>query len=431
MADHAAHWTALPCPFAIVTGADGIEREGQAALADLAPSIAAAQRVVLLLAASDVTLLRLRVPPLSAARLRVALPNLVEDQLMSDPADCVMVAGATMPAADAGAAVIPGPGDLRTVAVTQRGWLNLLLQTLIGYGARHVFALPSQLCLMQPASGADGAGGGAAAAVTVFGGDIDLTLRLSAQDGMGLPLLPDTPAQAADDIVETVCALVPTAPVALYVPPMMQVDIEQSVATLLALDQRVTVLPDNWTRWIAGARDVHVLQLNLVAGLAGAGGARIDWVRWRLPAVLAGLLLALNIGALNYEWWRLSREASALRVSMVQIYRAAYPKETVIADPVAQMRQKLAAARRDAGQPAPDDFAALTAGFAQAWNSVAPGGTGSARPLASLEYRDRSLFIKPKTQADLPVPQLKTALATQNLNLSQSGPGVWQIRSIR
>ena len=409
MADNAAHWIALPCPYAVVAGIDTIEHEGQVALADLAALIASAQRVVLLLAASDVTLLHVRVPPLSAARLRVALPNLVEDQLMSDPADCVMVAGNVV------------AGDLRTVAVVQRGWLNLLLQTLAGYGARQVLALPSQLCLALPA-------GGVAAAVTVFGADIDLTLRLSEHDGMGLPLLPDTPEQSATDIVETVCALVPTAPVVLYVPQALQAEAQQAVATLLSLDQRVTVLPDNWTRWIAGAR---MAQLNLVAGLGGAGIARVDWARWRLPAVLAGLLLALNIGSLNFEWWRLSREASALRASMVQIYRSAYPKETVIADPVAQMRQKITAGKRDAGQPAPDDFAALAAGFAQAWNSVAPGGAGSARALASLDYRDRTLFVKPKTQADLPVAPLKSALAAHNLSLAQSGPGVWQIRSIR
>jgi general secretion pathway protein L len=412
VADNTAHWTALPCPFAVVAGTDTIEREGQAALADLAAPIAAAQRVVLLLAASDVTLLHVKVPPLSAARLRVALPNLVEDQLMSDPADCVMVAGD-----DPGSA----SGDLRTVAVVQRGWLQVLLQTVAGHGARHVVALPSQLCLAQPA-------GSAAAAVTVFGNDIDLALRVSELDGLGLPLLPDTPAQAATDVVQTVCALVPTAPVTLYVPPLLLADAQHAVDTLLALDQRVTILPDNWTRWLDGAR---ANRLNLVTGLGGSSGARIDWARWRLPAILAALLLLLNIGAINFEWWRLSREATALRASMVQIYRTAYPKETVIADPVAQMRQKIAAAKHDAGQPAPDDFAALAAGFAQAWNSVAPGGAGSARALASLEYRDRSLLVKPKTQADLPVAPMKSALAAHNLSMAQSGPGVWQIRSIR
>ena len=117
VADNAAHWITLPCPYALVAGGDSVEREGSAPLSELAGLIAAAQRIVVLLAASDVTLLHLKLPPLSANRLRIALPNLIEDQLISDPAECVVVAGGSQ-------------GDLRTVAVVQRGWLQILLQTL-------------------------------------------------------------------------------------------------------------------------------------------------------------------------------------------------------------------------------------------------------------------------------------------------------------
>jgi general secretion pathway protein L len=410
VADNAAHWIALPCPYALVSTNDTVEREGVAALPDLANVITVAQRVVLLLAASDVTLLHLAVPPMSSARLRVALPNLVEDQLMTDPADCVMVAGPVGNPADAP----------RTVAVVQRAWLEVLLQTVTGFGARQVAALPAQLCLEQAASGA-------AAVVTPFGQEIDLAMRLDEEDGLGLPLLPDDPAASATEVVQALCAIVPTVSIALYVPTEQVSAYERAVATLLPLDPRVTVFSDGWSHWIEGARSTS---LNLVAGMAGAAGATVDWRRWRAPMVLATLLLLLNIGALNFEWWRLSREAAALRTSMVQAYKNAYPKETVIVDPAAQMRQKLAAARHDAGQPAPDDFAALAAGFALAWNGVTQNATGSAKPaIANMEYRDRSLFIKPKPEPEVPMAQMKSALAMRNLGLAQSAPGVWQIRS--
>src|SRR5674476_1695699 len=103
-------------------------------LSELSDTVAKSQRVVLLLAASDVTLLRVKVPPLSSARLKATLPNLVEDQLIADPSDCVVVAG--------------GLSDgLRTVAVVQRAWLDLLAKTLFAIGARALAALPAQLCL--------------------------------------------------------------------------------------------------------------------------------------------------------------------------------------------------------------------------------------------------------------------------------------------
>lgn len=410
VADNAAHWIALPCPYALVATDDTVEREGVAALPDLANVITVAQRVVLLLAASDVTLLHLTVPPMSGARLRVALPNLVEDQLMTDPADCVMVAGPVGNPADAP----------RTVAVVQRSWLEILLQTVAGYGARQVAALPAQLCLKHAVSGAS-------AVITPFGQEIDLAIRLADEDGLGLPLLPDNPAGSATDVVEALCAIVPTVSIALYVPAEAVTAYQQAVEALLPLEPRVTVLSDGWSHWIEGARSTSI---NLVAGMAGTTGATVDWRRWRTPIVLASLVLLLNIGALNFEWWRLSHEAAALRASMVQIYKNAYPKETVIVDPAAQMRQKLAAARHDAGQPAPDDFAALASGFSQAWTSVTQNATGPAKPaIATMEYRDRSLLVKPKPEPEVPMAQMKTALAARSLGLTQSAPGVWQIRS--
>ena len=408
VADNAAHWIALPCPYALVSGGDSVEREGSAALSELAGPIAAAQRIVVLLAASDVTLLHLKLPPLSANRLRAALPNLIEDQLMSDPAECVVVAGGSQ-------------ADLRTVAVVQRGWLQILLQTLNSLGARQIVALPSQLCLPLPS-------GGVAAAVTPFGVEFDLTLRMSEQDGLGLPLLPDDLDAAPQDAIQTICAIVPSAPVALYVPQDQVPAYQQAAELLLPLDQRVTVFADNWLRWIAGTRTTT---LNLMTGLGVAGSPGLDWRRWRWPMVLGMFLLLLNIGALNFEWWRLSREATQLRTSMVQIYKTAYPKETVIVDPAAQMRQKIAAAQHDAGQAAPDDFAALVAGFAAAWANVqtTASASGSRPALATLEYKDRSLLVKPKGQPEVPLTQMKAALAQQNLSLAQSAPGIWQIRS--
>ena len=410
VADNAAHWITLPCPYAQVAGGDSVQREGSAPLSELAGLIAAAQRIVVLLAASDVTLLHLKLPPLSANRLRAALPNLIEDQLISDPAECVVVAGGSQ-------------GGLRTVAVVQRGWLQILLQTLNNLGARQIVALPSQLCLPLPS-------GGVAAAITPFGAEFDLTLRFSEQDGLGLPLLPDDLDAAPQDAIQTICAIVPSAPVALYVPQDQVPAYQQAVELLLPLDQRVTVYADNWLRWIAGTRTTT---LNLMTGLGVAGSPGLDWRRWRWPVVLGMFLLLLNIGALNFEWWRLSREATQLRTSMVQIYKTAYPKETVIVDPAAQMRQKIAAAQHDAGQAAPDDFVALAAGFAAAWANVqtTAGASGSKPALASLEYKERSLLVKPKAQPEVPLTQMKAALARQNLSLAQSAPGIWQIRSAK
>jgi general secretion pathway protein L len=403
-ADAAPHWNALPCAFAVAAG-DAIEREGMATLTDLADTVAKVQRVVLLVAASDVTLLRVQVPPMSASKLKTALPNLVEDQLMSDPDECVVVAGPTVE-------------GLRTVAVMHRGWFEILAKSFITFGARHLAAVPAQLCLPYQ-------GGTVAAAVSEHDGDIDLTVRLTDQQGIGLPIMPDQPETAARDAVQALSAIVPEAPVSLYVPQAAVRDFQDAVDSLHALDQRITVHADNWPRWIGGANGAT---LDLIAGSGIGSGQEINWRAWRWPLGLAAVVLLINIIGLNVEWLRMKRESDALRAAMTQTYRNAFPKDTMIVDPLVQMRRKVAAARHDAGQAAPDDFTALAANFGEAWESAVGQGTNG---IATIEYREHSLFVRLKPETQMPEKQIGAALAARNLSLAQASVGVWQIRSTK
>lgn len=419
-ADHAPQGLALVCPFARVSHG-AIEQEGFAPLSNLSATIAKAQRVVLLLAASDVAILRLKVPPLSPAKLKAALPNLVEDQLINDPAGCVVAAG--------------GLSDgLRTVAVVQRTWLDLLAKTLFSLGARQVTALPAQLCLpCQP-----GQPGSVTAAINERGADIDMTLRLSEQDGIGLAMNVGQNETASHEAIRALCEMVPKAPIFLYVPQSAVRAYQEAVDKTSLLGARVSVLADNWPRWIAGANSTA---LDLMAGLGAGAVARLDWRAWRWPLGLAAAILVINITALNMDWWRMKSEANSLRASLIQIYRSSYPKESVIIDPLAQMRQKIAIAKRDAGLAAPDDFMAITAAFGEAWAGIASAAGKTAPAIAALEYREHSLFVRFKqgriegTGSEGLAQQVKTALAGHNLSLdlapAQSAAVVWQIRSMK
>ena len=158
----------------------------------------------------------------------------------------------------------------------------------------------------------------------------------------------------------------------------------------------------------------------------------MDWRPWRWPLALAAAVLLINAGALNIDWWHMKGESRSLRAAMIQIYKSAYPKESVIIDPIAQMQQKIAIAKHDSGMPAPDDFTAITAAFGEAW-SGAITAAGKSTAIASLEYHDRSLFVHLKQGGKAPTQQMQAALVKRNMALDlapdQSGAVVWQIRS--
>ncbi len=392
----------LYCQFAVASGSGAIEREGVIALPELAEPVKRVQQVVLLLAPSDVTLLQVKMPPLSGGRLKAALPNMVEDQLMSDPAQCVMIAGEMR-------------DGTRTVAVVDRAWLELLNRTLQALGARSAIAVPSQLCLPHQADTIS-------AAVSEHGTDIEVAVRLAEEEGLGLAIVADQPESAAFETVQALSAMAPHAPINLYVSPSRLRDYQDSLHLAPTLEQRITLHADDWHNWIAGA---DRSRLNLMAGLGMTAGPKVDWQRWRWPLVLGAAVLMVNVIGLNIDWLRLKREADALRTGMIQTYKTAYPKESVSDDPLAQLRQKLAAAQRDSGQMAPDDFVALVAAFGEAWASTGQG----TPPIASLEYRDRSLTVKVKPDSAVSTDQLTNALASRNLSIAQPSTGVWQIRS--
>jgi general secretion pathway protein L len=380
------------CRFALVSDGGAIEQHGEGPLRNLGDLVGTSRRVVLVLAAPDVSLLAVQAPPLSGARLKAALPALVEEHILGDPLDAVLVAASEQ------------PDGTRPIAVVERDWLQAIVRSLLAQGARAVAALPAQLCLpLQP--------GSVSAAIS----GAELTMRQSLFQGFGLAL-DAIPAV----VLQTVRAFAGDAPLVLYVPPAQLGEYQ-----VLAQEDggAITLETDDWVHWIGGS---HTTSLDLVSGLGAAGAPTRDWRRWRWPIRLAGLVVAINLIGINVDWLRLRREADTVRQSMTQTFRTAYPRETAILDPVLQMRQNIARARAGSGEVGPDDFTYLTAALGEAIRSL-----GRPIGIASIEYRERALSVKVKPGTVDPglTNQLRTLLGARGLGLEEATPGNWVIRS--
>ena len=96
---------------------------------------------------------------------------------------------------------------MQTVAVTQRAWVELLLQTLRGLGAQRIIILPSQTSLPLLEGQISGA-------LQDMGST--LNLRLSEHEGIGLLIDP------AAGLMGTLRTLIPAAPVTLFLDEEMQ-----------------------------------------------------------------------------------------------------------------------------------------------------------------------------------------------------------------
>lgn len=417
----APNWLELACPFALAGST--IEREGSSSLSALSDLMTKAQSVVVLLAACDVTLLRMAVPPLSAARLKAALPNLVEDKILVDPASCALVAGTLSE-------------GLRTIAVVERAWLELLSKTLSELGARRIRLLPAQLCLPLEVDQLDqfSQAGRVSAAIGELDEETNITLRLSEHGGGGFAINVLAGETVPHAVIQSLCAVVPKASVTMYVPQSAVRTYHEIVSSTAGLDKRINIVADNWSRWISGA---HASPLDLLAGTGAKAAHTLNWRQWRWPMALLTALLLVNVIALNIDWWSMKNEARTLRATMTQIYKATYPNESVIIDPIVQMQQKISIAKRNAGEAAPDDFTALAASFGEAWAGAMPGKSAM---IAGLEYREHGLLVRFKhsvgsvegNEIQAAAPHINNLLATQKLSI-ESVPGAssamtWQIR---
>ncbi|MBI3283676.1 MAG: general secretion pathway protein GspL [Burkholderiales bacterium] len=392
-------WAEQTLPFALISAEGRLQQQGQQTLAELKNLATGARQLSLLLAASDVSLLTVKVPPMSAAKFKSALPNLLEEQIMGDPGDAIMVA-------------TPVAEGLSTAAVADKAWLETLAMLVKDWPLHKIAAYPGQLAL-APAEEA----GAAVACIEEKPDSLELVLRHAAANGLGLTLAKDERAQALQMLV----MLAPQAPITVYV-PAAELETYQRLAQDMANAGQLSLQAGSWQQRTAG------LQLHtpdLMSGIAAMHKPTFDWNLWRWPLSLAIAAVLVNVGGLNFEWFTMKREANSLSEAVMQTYRNSFPKETVILDPLVQMLQKVSASKRLAGQSASDDFVVLAAQFAQVWERVMAGKPAT---IASLEYKERALLVKLKSSEIIPLEQLRAALAEQTLELATSADGVLRIK---
>lgn len=429
-------------PFALVReeGAQGpqrILREGTSRIDELP----AADRLVLLLPAADVLLVPASVPPLALPKLRLALPNLVEERLVQDAQQCHIALGPRLGAVSAQGWRAPREPQARALMIADRAWIRFVLDSVAGHKHRGCHLLPAQLCLPLEAPAPAAAVGNddaaqartepslepvgaeaaeavdaeapaqapnpATAAVTTIALDaappsdddappaVDITVRSGPADGYGLRVLP---AHVADWL-----AIAP-APARLMVSPALR-----ELAPALSTDPAAARL--DWAVWAAGARaaltagDADLCQFDFAHG----GIASMDWSAWRLPVALAVLIVAVQLIGMNTQWLTLRAEQKRLDAAMRTQLQTAFPNTPVILDPPAQMRRQVQQLRLAAGKSAPEDFLPLADRFAQAAAGLAPDA------LLALDYHGRALVVTLKEGTD--TNMLRTAAATVGLKM--------------
>ncbi|SAK51514.1 type II secretion system protein L [Caballeronia glebae] len=427
-------WYLPDLPFLLLDKRGEPQRVGRAALG-LLPRASA---TVLIVAARDTLLLAASLPPLKGPRLRQALPNVVEDQLIQDPQTCHI---AVDPVALA--------DDKRVVAVIDRGWFRFVIGAFSGAGHRNVKAVPAMRCLPVPAAApVDEAGEGIATEapptpfiVGLFGHVMSTAPALIGEMTVSAPAasgvqrveiaiargeraaLGEGLALPADSIEPTLAALAGDHPATLY-----------SLADLPGDEPRLSG-SRNAAAAVAGAhpitfealaRNALACRFDLCQFEFAAQPWRLDRAtmrRLRVPIALVAASIVVSVIGINVQWLQLARQRDAIAAQETELLLNAFPKTTVVLDAPDQMTRNLDRLRVASGELSPSDFLSLADGLAR---SLGPVPVNS---VAGLDYRERHLEVtfKPETKVD---PDLSKRLAANGLNGSiDTNTGKWMIRS--
>jgi general secretion pathway protein L len=354
------------------------------------------QRLEIVFDAADVFQTTVTAPRLTEAKLRLALPNLLEDRLLAEPAQCQI---AFLPAVRGGEAS-PGAPSALPVAVIDRGLLTRLLDVMAAAGERPRAAYSAIYVLPPP--GTD--------ALPVFVARGRMVARTAPHVGVACDIDDGEEPPAALRLAlqgggwQRIRAYGPQAPRLAKMAAALGVAVELVDRPLDA------AAPD-------GA-------INLLQGAFARGGMlgdvsrmRLSLHSWRAPLVWSAIAIAVFIAGMNGYWLKLRSEADALRSRMTTAFRSTFADAEMV-DPIVQTQRELVRLRARAGQSSASDFTALNAQVAQLLAS-APVGI-----VASVEYRDGTLQLKFKAPPEAALQnQLRAQAVQQGLQLRFEADG--------
>jgi general secretion pathway protein L len=444
-------WQLPELPFVLLDKSGRTQRAGRSALA-LLPR---ASSTVLMVAARDLLMMPAKLPPLRGPRLRQALPNIVEDQLIQDPQTCHI-------------AVDPQPvaGGRQLLAIIDRGWFRFICEGFAAAGHRSVRAVPVTRCLPQAATldtpaevaemvnAGEPVGAGSASVATSLPGVASAVPMVAAVLGAVVQTAPafllegavesvalngaprvelaiargvqgEGLAVPASAVNATLSALAGAAPVSLYmlteVPgnePSLAVT---SPAKLAAYVHGASPLPFEQL-----ARRALTCRFDLCQFEFASQPWRLDRAtlrRLRLPVMLAVGALVIAIVGANVQWLMLSRQRDAINTQMTELLLNTFPKTTVVLDAPDQMSRQLQQLRVAAGELSPDDFLSLADGLARSLAPVPVNG------IAALDYHDRRLDVTFKPEVKLDADFAKRLARNGLTGAIDSNTGKWTIRN--
>ena len=355
--------------------------EGRGSLAQAA-EVAHGRRVVALVPSDEVLLTEVTVPSRNPSKVRIAVPNLLEEALSDDIDDLHYAIGAHH------------EGDVYPVVVMSKQRIEYYQHVLGDAGIRIEKLMPSVLALPY-----------ADKHWSVLQEGDEVVVRES--EYIGFSCAPDNLKlffkQALQGLNDADMPVVHTFQDVVDIPVELGVEVDQQEAVSL-----MHVFAEGIEQGLA---------INLLQGeYQPLRKENPAWNKWRRTAVLTGLLAVLWLGMTFQAAYQLKMENERLSAGIHQIYSQAFPGSRVF-NPRAQMKQKLAALKGASSTTGGDFLSALS--------KVASTVKGSADTvIKGLSFRKGMLDVDVQVKDLKSLETLRGTLSGSEVLTAKSEDGV-------
>ena len=368
--------------YALTPDGLALTKHGRAAVA-LLPK---ADTVVLVLADTDVSWHRIKVPKAPAARLRAAIGGVLEEHLLDEPGAMHL-------------ALAPGAsgGESAWIAATDKAWLSAELAAVEKAGVQVDRVVPIAWPEDTPLGHFS----------APFGADAGAPMQLTWSDAKGVVAIGLHGALARQML-----ALWSALPARWSAHPAVAAPAERW------LGRGVVVLNDE-QRLLQAMRSLWDLrQFDLTPRHRGMLALRDAWRRWRSVSwrpVRYGVvaLVALHVLGLNLWAWHQQRQVDTKRMAMTQLLRTSHPQVRAVLDAPVQMQRETDRLRTAAGKIGETDLESLLGVAAAAWPEAQP-------PLATLRFENGRLSFAASGWAEAQIAQFRAQLASNGWDLASN-----------
>jgi general secretion pathway protein L len=368
------------CSWVLRDKAGAVMRRGEGPLS----AMPKADSVQVVVPASMVLLAQVKVPTRNRRKMFQLLPYIVEEKLMYDPDSIHVAAGPQL------------PGGETVVAVIDKAWMKRVIGVLQGAGLPPWRMWPETLMPAVPLGTWTVAWNGREGFVRtgmVSGQSLDGGSAGSPPLGLLL---------AAKEAAEKGSA--PRKINLLLAEGSDQPDLE-SWASRLGVEVAVSGAWD----WSAAAygmdKGVNLLQGEFTPARFEPDSRQ----RLRIPLILAGIIIMLQLGGGLADWLMLSYEKHQLDAGMQKAFRQAFPEAKVVVDAPLQMQRNLAELRHARGLSDPEDFLPMLAKVAPVLSQPEPVS------IQSIQYENGSLKIEVKLRGTQTPEQIRGSIQSAGM----------------